>query len=545
MTWFTLPDTQADNRAAFFDSDSATRWLAGQPQANVPAMLAGLLTQIETFNGYGAAPDQRFQAMEALRKTLFAVSAQGQRRYEHKPLPLLPAEEAAFASARRLWRASAVAYLHCLRACLEQHPAIAAESAPVTHRVLSCLRMEQMSCYLAGAEPAADFWRLLHATWASAEQLGVGRHSVADRLLRETLESSASGQYCMALMLHLARPFTLSRGQFAALTRWLARWREQARVLTESEANAKSGETAGSAKSRWIALDLSSDQPVHDPLRCADAARWLSLGGVLRKMRERRELLVGGQSPESLKLGSGLSGPDCIALLDTLGDRLRRPRQPAPMPDDGQSIVLAAGLENSYRLLGGGRLKDALTASSSSSFASQLIVEQIAVFGHVVRETDVSSERAAEIWRIVDDSADQLQLTRPLASGDARLALREVLAIRLPLHEDHVLATVSGLYASRDGRLCLDASLLAGKPTALLAEVREKGGGKISGHPAILLTAPNGRGGALLFMPAGLSLRALSIRFLDGQGQVVPGIRLVECIAHDGDSERWAVVVDA
>jgi hypothetical protein len=40
MTWFTLPKTQADNSAAFFDSDSAARWLTGQPQANAPAMLA-------------------------------------------------------------------------------------------------------------------------------------------------------------------------------------------------------------------------------------------------------------------------------------------------------------------------------------------------------------------------------------------------------------------------------------------------------------------------------------------------------------------------
>lgn len=535
MTWFSLPATQADNTAAFFDADSATRWLAGQPQANPPAMLASLLTQIEAFNVYGAAPRARFEVLEALRKSLFAVSAEARRRYEYKPVPLLPGEQFAFDGARRLWRACTVAYLHCLRACLEQDPSMAAQSAKVAHRVLSCLRMEQMSCYFAAAEPDGEFWRTLHAAWASAGKLDVGRHPVADRLLGETLESTVSGQYCMVLLLHLARPFTLSRAQFAAATRWLSRWREQASVIDAPEA---------SPKSRCLALDLASAQPIHDPLRSASVARWLSLGRVLRKMRERLKSLSEGQSPESLKLGSVLSGPECIALLNRLGDYLTHPQQPsaAEFSDEGESIMLAAGLENTYRLLGGAPLKDVL--ASSSSFASQLSVEQIAVFGHVVREADPRGERAAEIWRIVTQDAGELQLTRPPGSGEARLVFGELLAIRLPRQANGVLATVSGLSACGDGRLLVSASLLAGKPAPLLAEVREKPAGKVSHHAVVLLAAASDPPVPQLFIPAGLAQRLLSIRFFDAAGQVLPGLRLGECLALGGDSERWSTAVD-
>jgi hypothetical protein len=533
MTWFSLPVTQADNKAAFSDADSAARWLAGQPQANTVAMLASLVTQIESFNAYGAAPDERLATLEALRQAVFAVSAESWRRYEYKPLPLLPAEQSAFDGTRRLWRAFAVAYLHCLRACLEQDSSIAARSATVTHRVLTCLRMEQMSCYFAAAEPDGDFWRLLHSVWAGAEQLGVERQALADRLLRETLESTASGHYCMALLLHLARPFALSRRQFSAATRWFARWREQARVLSASEAKPRPG---------WTAIDLSSAQPIHDPLRRASVARWLSPGAVLGKMRERIELLASGQSPESLKLGSGLSSQECVALLAALGDHLTHPQHAPERSDDGESILLAAGIENVYRLLGGAPLKDSL-AASTSSFASQLVVEQIAVFGHVVRERDLSSERAAEIWRVVRQQADELQLTRPPGGGEARLVFKALLAIRLPAHEGYLLATVSSLRSLGDGRLCVGARLLAGKPTPLLAEVREKPGGKISRHAAVLLAHENGQQAPLMVMPAGLAQRALSIRFFDAKGQLLPGLRLLDRVAQGGDSERWTVAV--
>ena len=529
MTWFSIPTTYADQRAAFSDADSAARWLAAQPQANAVAMLASLVAQIELFNACRVAPRERFETLEVLRQALFAVSGEGQRRYEHKALPLLPGEQLAFDQARRLWRACALAYLHCLRAGLDDDPAIAEHVATVAHRVLTCLRQEQMNCYLAGAELDADFWSVLHAVWAAAETLSITRQPVADRLLRETLESTVAGHYAMALLLHLARPYTLSRTQLAAVIRWFSRWREQAKVESTMPA---SGESS-------CALDLSSASPLIAPLRAAGVARWLVLGRVLRKMRERLRSLAKGESPESLKLGSGLSPAECVALLTALGDRLTHPEFGETLTAGDESLVLAAGLENAYHWLGGASLKDDV---ASSSFSSQLVVEQLAVFGHVVRAAEASSDSAGELWRLVKRDADELRLMRNAAAGGARLTLRSLLAVRLPAGQ--VLATVSCLCSRRDGSLCVSASLLAGKPAPLLAELRAKPSGQISRHPAILLTPERGAkspDAPLLFLPAGLAGRALAIHFFDSRGQSLPGLALAECLAHSGESERWTV----
>lgn len=532
MTWFSLPSIQAENKAAFFDSDSAARWLAGQPQANAPAMLAELVTQIQAFNCHNAAPRDRFKTLEVLRKTCFAVSGECQRRYENKPLPLLPADQTVLDAALQLWRAYAVAYLHCLSACVDGDPSIAAYSARVAHRVLSCMRMEQMNCYLAGAELAVGFWYNLHAVLASAEQLGIAREPVEDRLLGETTESTLSGQYCMVLLLHLAHPFTLSRAQFAAVNRWFARWREQAAILSGPEE---------SPKSRCIALDLSQDQPLHDNPGAARVGRWLSVKGVLRKIRERVELLATGESPESLKLGSGLTGEACVELLNALSDYLKHPsKTTSEIKGEASSIALVAGMEIIYRFLGGTRLNESVTPNSS--FATRLSHEQIALFGHVARDTWENSGKLAEQWQLMRLKPGELQLTRAAGSGNVRLVLKSLLAIQLSQREHYSLASVSSLHVRYDGSLCITASLHPGTPEPLLAELREKPVGKISRHPAFSLSQENGD--ICVFLPVGLPARALSIRFYEGRDQTLLGLRLLSLIERGGDNERWTTAVD-
>ena len=68
MTWFSLPETQTVNRAAFYDAAGAATWLAGQPQANVTAMLDALVAQLSAFNTFTVPPRERFKVLEVLRK---------------------------------------------------------------------------------------------------------------------------------------------------------------------------------------------------------------------------------------------------------------------------------------------------------------------------------------------------------------------------------------------------------------------------------------------------------------------------------------------
>lgn len=528
MNWFSLPVTQAENKAAFYDSESAAAWLAGQPQANASLMLAEFVAQIQAFNGCYTAPRERFKTMEVLRETLFAVSADCQRRYENKPLPLLPTEQRLLDSVRQLWSACGLAYLHCLSACLERDSTIAHHGAKVAHRVLSCLRMEQINSYLGGAELAETFWRNAHGVYAAADQLGVTRQPVIDRLLGETTESTVSGQYCMLLLLHLACPYTLARAQLAAASRWFARWREQVGVLDEP---------ATGSRACSIAVDLAQDSPIHDNLALPRVGRWLSVGHVLGKMRQRLKLLAAGESPESLRLGSGLSTEACAALLTALGERLQNPQAAAPSAAaEGPVAFVAAGLESIHYLLGGKGLHDPVETTLLSA-------NQIAVFGHVVREPEDSliDHAQPETWRVTRQESGELHLLRQAGNGESRLSLKGLLTIQMPQLEHFMLATVSGLYARRDGGLCLAVTLLAGKPEALIAELREKPAGKISRHPAFLLHAPEDGSPNSMIVPAGLPARALAIRFFKDRAQTPLDLRLAGFAERGADHERWTL----
>lgn len=525
MTWFSLPITQAGNKAAFSNSAGATAWLAQQPQANAAAMQTALLEQIQLLNAYGVEPRERFKIIEALRKTIFTVDEECHRRYENRPVPLWSSEQAALDTAYRLWRACAVAYLHCLRACLNGDPGVAELKAKIAHRALVCLRMEQLACYRGVLELDPEFWRNLHAILASAEQLGVASLPVADRLLGETSESTLNGQYAMTLLLHLARPFELSRTQFAAVVRWFARWREQVEILSASGDNPKSS---------CVALDLSSSTPGFDAGGSAGIARWLSISGVLRKMRKRLELLEAGESPESLKLGSGISSEASAALLKTLTENLKHPLPALISPLSGSPVVkVAMGLECIHRHLGGKSLKGPEEPTSMNRKAQ----EQIAIFGHVSHEAENKNASSAEDWLMIRHNAQEFRLSRPAGTGKARFSNRSLLAVQPPDRSRYLLLLISSLCTHSDGSVYITAKLFPGEPAAFVAEVRERPMGKISRQPAfLLLSTGQPDAAASVFLPAGTSARALSINLLQDRPRP---LRLVTCLERGSDYERW------
>lgn len=535
MTWFSLPLTQAGNKAAFADAASAAAWLAQQPQANAAAMQSVLLVQIQALNAYSMAPRERFKILEELRKTIFTVDGECRRRYENRPVPLWSSEQVALDTSRRLWRACAIAYLHCLRGCLDGDAGVDELKAKIAHRALVCLRMEQLTCYFGLLDVDPDFWRNLHSILASAEQLEVAHVPVSDRALGETSESTINGQYAMTLLLHLARPFELSRTQFAAAIRWLARWREQAEILAAPEHNPKAS---------CVALDLSLNAPSFEAAGAPGIARWLSTSGVLRKIRKRLELLAAGESPESLKLGSGISSEASVALLKTLADNLKHPLPQATSAlPEAPVVKVAIGMEAIHRQFGGKSLKTQEEPSSMNRHAQ----DQIAIFGHLPRETEDKNAVKPENWvllpaadsaALAGQSAAQLRLCRPAGKGQARLNNKCLLAVQLPDQSRFTLLLLSSLCTHSDGSVHATARVFPGTPSALVAEVRERPMGKVARQPAFFLPAIDKLAATpSIFLPAGTSTRALSVTLLQDRPQI---LRLGTCLERGSDYERWA-----
>lgn len=505
MTWFSLPPPDTKAVPPFASADGAEQWLSSQPQANVPAMQAALARQLERLNQCALPPRDRYRILEVLRKPVLAVEAESARRFESRPLPLSPGEAAALNASLALWRALGTGYLHCVRACLDGSPELATRAAKVAHRAITCLRMEQLDALAAGVEPGPDFWRRLHGLLAAGEQLGALHSAIEDPGPGETRESTLGGHYAMALLLHLARPAELSRAQFAAVCRWLARWREMAPVRATPP---------GDDGPRALAIDLAQDAPFHLAPDGAGIPRWLEIEGVLGKLKSRLRDLREGASPESLRLGNSLTAEGCSALLQQLHHAFQNP--PAPWPADRReapAALVAVGIEAIHRELGGRPVGE---GSAPSATTNRRVHEQIAIFGRVVERTDEQSPSTTERWRILGDHHGDLVLARDAAEG-GRITARGIVALRHERGGPITLAILRALTLRDDGRLYAIARRLPGSAAPAVALGQERQSARALRLPALLLISPgHDHAPASLLLPAGTLARAAQLH-VDGQ----------------------------
>jgi hypothetical protein len=489
---------QAVPSDAFRDAESASSWLAGQARDDAPALLTGLRTRIEAFNSLNVSPRERFKTLEVLREAAFAATNEYRRQCEGRPLPLPASERKTLETALGLWRDYAQGYRHCLES-FDDDTALSSRVARVAHRVSSCLRMEQLTGYSGGIAPGPGFWKAFHDLFLAAEQLGCLGDTVEDRLLGETRDSSVRGQYAMALMLYLARPFHLSGAQLAAVVRWLARWREQARIGEQEDTG---------SKYLPVLLDLDADWPIHEGSGEARVPRWLSLDNVQRKIRGRRSALASGESPESLRLGGEFSAEDCAALLKTLGKRLKRtPPLLSAATETLPRRLVGIGFSAIFLLLGGKGLGEA--------------------------------PPEAEEWFLAHDGGDELVLLRPPADEASRLVLHDLLLAGWP--DACQLATVSGLWQGEGGTLFCAATPLSNGVTPRVAEIRDWADGDVTRHPALQIVAEGDRMQDRLLLPAGVLARNSGVRFFDIGGQLLYELRVAECLERVGDVEFWRI----
>jgi hypothetical protein len=530
MIGFSPSTTQTAHRAAFRDAASASAWLAAQARARleISAMLSELTAQIEAFSLQDISPRGRFKTLEVLRKAVFAASTDCRNRCEGQPLPLAADDRAVLDAACRLWRSYAVGYQQCLQACLDGDVSLSKHAARVAHRVSFCLRVEQLTGYAGGVAPRSGFWKSFHALFLAAERLGCATETMEDRLLGETRASSISGQYAMALMLYLAQPFSFSSEQLTALVRWLARWREHVRI----------GEQVNSdGRYSPILLNLAVDLPIHEGEEGeALLPRWLSLGNVQRKIRQRIEALAAGESPESLKLGHSLSAENCKALLGTLAANLRRPPPVLFTAMDGMpELSVGSGLTVIHRLLGGKGLDEAPLPDAFTD--APPTKDQQAMSEPVVHQAGL------ERWFLAHRENKELVLLRRPEDGTSRLALHGLLAVG-QREDDYLLAEITGLWQSDDGNFYCAINLFPGDVTPRVAEIRNWITGDVVRHPAFQLSAEKDSAQELLLLPAGLLVRASGVRFFDNTGQLLFGLRVVDCLERSDEIEFWRVASD-
>lgn len=528
MIRFSLPETSAEQPVAFRDAFLATQWLARQPQANVSTMLEALTDAIDAFNRFSLPAWERFRTLEALRKAVFTVGIESRRRFENKPLPLLPSEQAIVEATCRLWRCCTLGYLHCLNACLEGEAGVVDQAGKVVHRAITSLRMEQLCRYWASNELDEYFWRELHAIYLSAEILQVTNEPVGDLLPKETAESTVVGQYGMAILMHLADPFSLSHGQLLTVIQWISRWRELVTVQAQPDATP----TNTYANTCCVVLDLSSPK---EPASDSTTQRWVSFITVFHKIQKRIKALKAGTPPENLKLGKTTTPEVSLSLLEKLSILLRHPMfEPARAGTaETQPIEVLTTMEDVYRLIGGASLQE----SQPEESVARIKAERLAIFGHTADPRNLIPV-AIETWLAGPPIGAILNLRRSTVQNGRRLIFGSLLGIRQTPEAELCLATIARLSTHSD-QFMADVSLSTEKVSPLIMEVTEKISNAVLRYPALLLTGPEG---LQAIVPTGLLARANRCRIYDGADSTLLKLVPQTLVERYGDNERWTLV---
>jgi hypothetical protein len=384
MDWLTLPEPRKNIALAFNDLPAAKAWLATQPQAQPMHMLAAISLQIEAIEATPLPPMLAIELLNLLRTAAVPTQDAIESRYVRKALPMLDDDQRSFEVAQRLWLRLGTAYLR-----LTPHFAPAEKCLPL-HRAACAFRMAEYCHFLAARECPKLLDQLLFAVLTLAESSGQLRQALPDPDFPHFGEANIAGHLAWAFMLRLVDPYRLSAAQLAVANRAISRWRELASFQAVPGDDPK-------GHSVDLAPLFGDDLPEGVP-------RWLEVRKVTRKIDQRIEALLKGESPEALKLGRELSLTACIRLLRELEASLEVHAQ--QQATEIGEIELAFGADFAYAAFTGEML---VASGALDGDSASLAHQRVAMFGFdrvstmptAVKKLNVPSEN----WLLVDGKA--------------------------------------------------------------------------------------------------------------------------------------------
>jgi cyclic-di-GMP-binding protein len=422
-----LPELSAAAAPEFSDARGCKAWLEHVPLANVAAAQREILAQLEHFGRMPTAAANRLAVLEALREAVYFVQLEMSRRFAHHALPLAESEAAAFSLTDRLWREMRMGYQRCLDAAERGESVTRAQAALVAQRLLAYCGLSMLNHYRACRELAPQDWSALHSAYAAAERLGVATEPVRDFLSREASDSSPGIAYARALLMALANPNELAQRQLSFVDFLLQRWAAKLEISREPLGEPR--------ELPPLVVDLASARA---PYRaCAPAisasTRFLGTRALSKSLRGRVDLLRKGESPAKLALGEDCVQPSCEQWLVSL-----------------------------YRQWCEAR--PARTAERRrGSQAAHACIDIGVIHGWLAGEPAV----VPESWRVQDESALGLRLSRSAAFAGQRYAHGQLIGVRPAETRACMLGQLRWLMIAQGGELHAGVRLLPGMPSAV------------------------------------------------------------------------------
>ena len=478
-----LPELSESASPEFTDAATCKAWLEHVPLANVVAAQSDLLEQLEEFNAFPAAANQRLSVMEALREAVNFVQIEQAKRFANRALPMTEQESAAFDTTVGLWDQMMAGYQRCLDGAINKDSGMRAQAALVCQRLLSYIGLKMFHHHRAYREVPADDWRSLHETYAAAEELDVAEDAVKDFLNRDIQDTSPRIAYARAVLMGLCNPNELAQRQLTFVAYLLERWGNKLEVEAKP---VDEGEGVPP-----LVADLASDACPERGESKASEPRYLDTRKLAKSLRNRVALLRKGESPAKLALGEDCVQPSCEQLLVYLYRQWCQPKaaRAAERRASARTAEACNELPGIHYYISGRVFK----APSQQSELTQKQKEEIATFGRVStrEEDDYSNAKGfvVEKWGIEDESAQGMRMVRAADEPGKRMAHGQLIGVRPADGKQFMLAQVRWLMGSDNGDVHAGVKLLPGLPRPLAVRPTGLNVQQDAWVPAIALSA--------------------------------------------------------
>jgi hypothetical protein len=468
MIGFSIPAINTEFVPTFVDSEGCRTWLASLPLANAVQAQTLLLRQLMILNRYGLGVAERLRILEMLRRPLISTQESCVKRYAWKPLPLPPAEHAAFESTQALWLALTDGYLQCLAAVLEGAPGAETTTdqiALLAQRALASICSAQSDAYPGGRSLTSRSWRLMYQVFSACEQRSAAARKVDDRLRHGSSGASASDIVAEAALLQVAAPNELSPRQFGWLLRWARHWARRVTILAQPPRGSKCVP---------IYLDLASDAAPGTVGTEAASSRWLDASELRNSIKSRLASLATGATPAELGLGE-----DCVSPS---GDKLLKHVYRCWCKGGGHPLEVHEVSGTCSVVFGFASIHEQLTGKpfaqpTIEGEMSRRQSDEIATFGRIsTHRRDESAQPARllaeewdvlEEWRSPDQGSTGLTINRPLSSATSRVSNGQLLALKPAGAQSFLLAALRWLRVDAVESLRATVEVFPGVPEGI------------------------------------------------------------------------------
>lgn len=494
-----------------------------------PTAQAELIGQLGLLNGRPIPPETRLALLDLLQKPVALVQEACAKRYTGKPLPLARQEQLALEGVCQLRELVIEGYGLCLEA-----------SQPGSELRATAMQRAMMAeaglfgdLLRARTQPGPSFWQRLNQHLLRAESEGLALRPVADPSRFKDKTTTPLAAYCETALMQMASPHELSLRHLHWVARWARRWAPKLELIAELD---------GTLRSTPLFIDLASVfPPGYAPF--ASPGRRLLVTDTLRKsIKTRLKQMEDGKTPAELLLGEDCVQPACGQLLERMytrwckGGLVRRlERHVTDTP--GRAVT---GLEHILHHLMGAPLPHESKESRPHTLAElRLEREKMATFGGIP-----SSELTREApppppietdWRLVNESACGLSMTRPAISNSARLQHGQLLAVEVPGSPNFFLSVVRWMTLTSEGQLRIGVQLMPAPVTAVVAHAVDDSAVLL---PAFLLPIAAGREPVPSVITAPGVFRPL--RLLELHEPAARRLRLTQVLERGEDFERIA-----